>query len=316
MKIQRYGYGAFDPSRTQENRIVRQDFDSVASLIEACDASIKTRGVHGSKAGYEADAGGVTREYFIGRKFNNWQDVADASNGVWEEGMKIIQDMINQILNEGRELPAPRDRRRKRRFNDDTGDSVDYDRLRSGQSDYWEECSRQQVQGPQTVTLITNIGGNCNLKPTELLWRGAASIVIADYLERNGYRVELYAVWTSSALFQTQEDYAFSMCCKQAQDPVDVAAMINVLSGWFYRTVIFQSPYNCKPMPKQDLGFSKSISKEGTPVLAEIVKENIRAIVVDHVWDKDRAIALVQKVINDVNENKPTDAIDERGQYQ
>ena len=53
------------------------------------------------------------REDFIGRRLNGWRKAKDAACQPWDEGVAIVEEMIEELAH--LRLPKPMDRRRRRR---------------------------------------------------------------------------------------------------------------------------------------------------------------------------------------------------------
>src|SRR5262249_55225584 len=95
---------------------VVQTFESVEAMIEAADNSVKNGHIHrGSDATF-------ARSEFIGRNFEGWNDVRDRANQTWEEGVRILDDMMAELSKT--DLPSPTSRRRKARWSDCEGDEM------------------------------------------------------------------------------------------------------------------------------------------------------------------------------------------------
>lgn len=237
---------------------------------------------------------------FIGREFAGWDEIKAQANVEWAEGLQIIRDMKEQIERRCVELPPPADRRRKRRWSDD-GDELDHDRLRSGQ-EFWARCERQTVAGPQTVTLFVGVTASAFRDAKDVLWRGAAAIVLADILERHGYQVEIFGVQNVTCAYRNGHDLTQGVCLKRADQPLDTSTLVNALSGWFYRTIWFQAYYVEASTPTGGLGHVVPLS-----IVNKFVMEragNGKAVVIDALWSEDEAIVFILGTINSINEGR------------
>lgn len=271
-----------------------QHWDSIEAMVADCTAAAKAKGTHG-------DSYGITRESFVGRKFKSWEDVIEAANSPWEEGIKTVQDMMDELREEANKLPRPTDRRRRRVFSEDHGDEVDNDRLRTGQP-YWSLTQRQRVEGPQRVALITDICTSGHIQSHEILWRGVASLVLADLLEQAGYRVGLWAAhYCNPGAYVDGWGSFKGVMLKDYQQPLDAASLINAVSGWFYRTIGFQSYYVREgPLPTSRLGHVQPITPDN-PAVVDMIGVGCCPVIVSNVWSKNEAINKVRLVIERVN---------------
>jgi hypothetical protein len=195
---------------------------------------------------------GDNKHRFTGRQFDAWVDVQAATRSAWDEGLQVLADMLAQLTTA--DLPKPVCRKRKLRWRDDDGDELDNDRLRSGQQ-FWRSAYRQQVAGPQVVTILVDVAANCGVKYLDILWRGAAAVALTKILEDAGYRVELWSVLSDRELWnQRGTDYhnLTGVCLKRPSDPLDESTLITAVSGWFFRTVHFRA--YCQGTKKINLG--------------------------------------------------------------
>lgn len=277
--------------------IYKERYSSVSELIQACDKAWQ----EGRRSKTFLD-----RIDFVGRNFHSWEEVKTASQEPWMEGLDIVQAMIYELDREGHNLPQPKDRKRRKVFSNDSGDDLDYDRLRNGQEEYWVRTQRQEVTAPQFISLICNVGANCTTRSKDILWRGAAAIVLADALEKNGFRVELHATHLSKGVFKYHpNNYSYrSICAKEAQSPLDIASIVTVLSGWFFRSIFGFQGEHIPPHLTVDTpgyGYSQNIM-EYCPCVQEICT-GAKPIIIDGVWSLEAAKQKVRSVILSLGEN-------------
>ena len=230
-----------------------------------------------------------SREDFIGRAFDTWQDAADAANGNWVEGHSMLKGMIDELKKVS--LPKPVDRRRKVNFNAHGGDEVDLDRLRAGQMEFWRTAKRQKADGPQTLTLLVDATAPYNMEWKDAAWRGAAAIALCYLLEEAGYRVELWSVQGSKAYGQTTQ--ITGTILKKHSDPLNQSSLLNAVSTWFYRTITFRNI-----LENSNGGYCKSsLGACHTPSprqLDEFTTDPNR-VYVSHCFSKRNAVQIVER---------------------
>ena len=174
----------------------------------------------------------------LGREFDNLDEAVNAAAQPWPEGIAQIEK-LERLLDKS-VVERPRDIRRRRRWSETDGESVDIDRLRSG-TPYWEEMKRNSVPQPAPITLLVECSGAWNKNPEALFWRGAAAIILADRLESAGWRVEVKVAWPSTRGFADGCDYLPITTVKAADSPLDKASLATAVSAWFYRIFTFLS---------------------------------------------------------------------------
>ena len=195
-------------------------FDSATEAIQACNP-----------ASFQSD------EDKLGRKLPTWKAVVDAIDQPWKEGLEVVQKFIDKL--EDQELPEIKSIVRRIRFDEDDGDEIDLDRLRAGQP-FWRVSRRQTSTGPTEVTIVVSLAAEKGVSPTDILWRGAAAIAMADILERQGFSVALWAVQCSCPYGDDQyRRLTVAIPLKDHGDRLDLSTLVNTVSGWFYRSVLF-----------------------------------------------------------------------------
>lgn len=260
-------------------------YSSVSEMVAACDQA--------DKRGRNVAATG--RASFTGRSdLATWKDVVEKAVQPWEQGLDVVQEMLHELRDLEQACP-PKSVRRKARWSPDDGDEIDIDRVRSGQ-DPWRQTRREQQRGPQTITVVAHVGALCNVSHDDILWRGAAAIVLADLLEKAGYRVELWSASQTTQTYENGEGSFNAVRLKDAGEPLDISNVVNGIAGWFLRTVVFQSrAVHTVRIPGTSVGATKAISIDDEPI-REIVG-NSRSVIIDGVWSKAAATAFVRRTI-------------------
>lgn len=276
--------------------VFKLHYDSVGDLVVACEKAWN----RGEKINW---LGGRDREDFVGRKFNSFEEVKTAYHQPWEDGLAIIQGMIYEIDREAYNLPQPKTRRRRAKFDEYDGDDVDYDRLREGQP-FWRKCVKQSLTGPQFVTLISATAASGGTSHEDILWRGAVGICLTDLLEKAGYRVRYLIAQSSTNVFPSRkyERFLLSAVVKEEQDTMDISNLTNSISGWFYRTIVgFQSKF-IRGIAVDTCGYGEPYQiSERDEEIQKLVGDGSLPIVIDGVWSKEQALAKVRSVIQKVN---------------
>jgi hypothetical protein len=264
-------------------------YESVDDMVQAADQAYQSGKMY---SGAQAPD-----PYTTGRRLEDWADIKAKVGAVWPEGIEIVDDMLTELR--GAELPKPSSRIRRFRWNEDDGDELDNDRLRSGQP-CWRNAHREQHTGSQTISIFVNIAARYNVRADQILWRGATAIALANLLEGAGYRVEFWAVRYSERGYVDGADTFQVAKLKRADQPLDSATLVNGVSGWFLRTVVYQDMYSeQKSAPSDGLGRASYLS-EHDERLVDLVAGN-QAIVIDGVWERAAALAKVREVIEGLN---------------
>ena len=259
-------------------------YESQLELVEAANRAIAAGRQH-----YE----GYFDPSFLGRDLCTWDQVLNAAKREWPEGLEVVQEMLYQLRDLKSEL-RPKSVRRRPRWADD-GDEIDNDRLRSGQEP-WRVARRESADGPQTVVIFTNVSALGSVRHEDVLWRGAVATALADLLEEAGYRVELWGCRYTSRAYQDHSNLLQAYCLKRAEEPLDLAAVVNGVSAWFFRSAIFQAQYaEPKSRPASTMGVTLQLNPE-MPELTELAR-GARSVVIDGVWTKRDALRLAREAL-------------------
>jgi hypothetical protein len=266
--------------------------ESVEKMVEFCDQGVKA----GRRATTIENLRG--RSEFIGRSFGTWEEVKKAVADLWQEGLDEVQWMLHELRNV--KLPEVACQRRRARWNSDGGDEFDLDRCRSGQ-DYWRQTRRESTKGPQTICIVTNLTTPAFRDSMEALWRGALAVVLADLLEEQGHRVEVWVASNESGQYQDGSNGFRAVQIKRVDQPVDIATLTNTVSGWFYRTVFFQD-FESETASRADrpgYGHCRNLDLSNEHVQSLI--GNATPLIVDGIWTKEACIRKATEIIESLN---------------
>ncbi len=207
------------------------EFDSPGDMVRAAKIGL-ARGDH--------QFNHMTDAEWIGRKFNDFDDVVAACDTNWAEGVDRVEEMVHAIERE--DLPRPTVIKRRRVWDEFAGDEIDVDRYRAADP-YFRTNARLRTPGPRVITMLTQINQNGGATSEQIFWRGALTVALARIVEDAGYRTEISAFVLSERCLANYHvpDYAMALRLKSADNPLDIGGLVNATSGWFFRTVEFAS---------------------------------------------------------------------------
>ncbi len=163
----------------------------------------------------------------------NWAEACLAVEKPWEEGIEIVQGMIETL--ERSELVPPHSIRRTPTWNDQDGD-FDLDRFTGGDP-YFRGVAKRDVTGQQFVTILVQVGANANASPHRMLWRGATAIALTHLLEAEGYSCEILIYDYSWRIFNSGRNLMTACWVKKAHHHLDISALTVAVSGWYQRVI-------------------------------------------------------------------------------
>ena len=234
----------------------------------------------------------------LGRDFGGDLDrVLDACTEPWEDGLRVILKMRDQI--KGSSLRPPKSRKRRFRWNEETGDELDIDRLRSGQP-WWRDTKRVPRVGMRRISSLADLSADIHKTSDEVMWRGAAAVIASELLEAAGYRVSLWVGRYSDAVWRDGTGQCMLIRLKHFNDRINMSTLASAVSAWFLRGVIF-SAYRLNPTHggvKPGLGFPSNIS-----IFQDYVEKNQEdLIVMRDVWTEQDAVSLIRRSLERVEQ--------------
>ncbi|MDX1962028.1 MAG: hypothetical protein SFX18_02670 [Pirellulales bacterium] len=255
--------------------LVQREFDSLDDLANSVPAAqdVENKDTLGALFGQHNHS-------WIGRKFTGIDHAKQELHGHHKPTFKDYNAVKNAL--DSIELPMPVNVKRRLRWNEDGGDSLCVDRLRSGQP-YWQECRRTATLGRSNVTLLCNTGAHCGVNSQDILWRGAACVALADWLESAGYSVRLVAAKYNLNSYTNGDDLVLSCVVKDYGQPVSESLLANALSGWAYRTMWFYAMSTEGRVLTDNLGFPRLMTDE----IANMIEPG--AILCQDLWAKEAA---------------------------
>ena len=152
---------------------------------------------------------------------------------------------------------------RRRVHYGEQGDELDIHRVYRGEFDKaWRYTKKQKaLGGSRNITILVNLGANCNITSEDLGWRGIASLKIADTLTNAGYNVRLlgYSVGLDDCNNKTHNALT-TVPIKDFDEGLDVTKLAAIMCrGAFFRTVIFAA--RTVGADKNDLDVSSGLGR-------------------------------------------------------
>jgi len=225
---------------------------------------------------------------FIGRAFSSPEHIFRSVDEFWGDGVKTIESMIEKV--ESTDIIRPLSRRRKRAWSGVEGDDFDYDRFQA-QSPYWRSFKRGLRRGSSFELVTVDVGTTAYFSPDDILWRGAAAIVLAKILEASGRRCQIVTVNKTNRVYTAVSSLLASVVIKNASDSVNVNELAIAVSGWFYRTIIFLS----RATMNNSVGSIGGVGGSVPPSASEIQElVGYPSFHIENVWSERAAVDLVR----------------------
>lgn len=111
--------------------------------------------------------------------------------------------------------------------------------------------------------------------------------------------MELWAVSNQCRTYANGNGSFAAIQLKPADAPIDTVALVNAVSGWFYRTVMFQQRANEQSHMNESCGSSEPVNL-GSEQVREIAG-NGPAYLIANVWNREKAIQKARAVLADMD---------------
>lgn len=188
----------------------------------------------------------------------------------WPEGRASAHQLAAQLT-----APVLRPRRRRRVWAD-TGDSIDMQRMYSGQLDRAWQRTRREAQGmPPALTLVVPVHAPAVVGADALVWRAAAALAVVQAWTAAGYSVAVVAAARgkySAADHDDTREYATNVAVKPARARLDPSALVasmhpGVFRSWMIAEAIAAAPIGLRPGVASVVG----VTLEGRPAGAVLL---------------------------------------------
>lgn len=281
------GFPVYQSGRTPERNAWAIRFNGAGDMVRECREAVQTRP--------DLVVFDLEESDWIGRKFNDWNDVVRAVEGTWAEGVDRIEELSRELERE--QLPRPTVIKRRRVWDEYAGDEVDIDRWRAADP-YYRTNHRVRSTGPRVITILSEVGQNSHYASESLFWRGAVTVTLARMIEDAGYRAEIVGVGMTSGTYvdSNNPDVMISVNIKGASDALDVGMIANITSGWYFRTVYFGAMLTPRIQCNSSLGRMINVTDQAV----EYLSPQSRPWVVSGVYDKPSALALARKFLSEL----------------
>lgn len=166
----------------------RYFFDSMDDLIKAKQVPFANE--QNSRHHFVDDPGqGQRRWVCADRDVRSNEDISrHLAAQTFPAGVARVEKLAAELS-----TPTPVSRRRKA-VRANSGDELDMSRVWQGDlENAWRTMRRETAIGPNRVLIAINIGGNANIRPEALAYRGAAAFALATALLDAGYIVSIVA---------------------------------------------------------------------------------------------------------------------------
>lgn len=132
--------------------------------------------------------------------------------------------------------------RKRRRVWSEVNGSIDIDRGLEGESAFYRRSENRPHRGPTNITITVNLDGNADESDMTVFYRGAMTVALSTILEGLGFNVEVVSWNVGERVYYPPYENQFTACkLKESACELDVNNMMNCLTGYFMRAVMFET---------------------------------------------------------------------------
>lgn len=263
------------------------------SVNEICEAAVAATKSHPKP--YDKP---MSERPDMGREFENLEEAAAAATQPWDDGIKLVSEMMIELRKEIK-MPKPVSLKRQKVWSDEDGDEIDFDRLRAGEP-FYRTTKKQNAIKTKQVTLFVDIGAAAHVNSKDILWRGIAVIALSKILEDAGYRVELWTMEAAMGAFESGKGLATLTRLKGMKDRLNIGTIASCVSAWYFRSVGFNL-YNLFQKENHDYGLGYPLHKNLEPIMDLVEPDAEKRLVVKDIWSREECGKFVKDVINRLN---------------
>lgn len=136
---------------------------------------------------------------------------------------------------------------KKYKWSEDDGDDMSTERLNEQLPFLYKRINTLGDKNGKFITLHVSICENAFISYNQLLCRAYTTIQIADYLENNGFKVQIisHCPTRGCGTYQDKDvDYADIMITlKKPEEPLNKSLLLTTISPWFFRYHMFKFLY-------------------------------------------------------------------------
>lgn len=124
-------------------------------------------------------------------------------------------------------------------------------------------------------------------------------MIMTEMLERAGYRVELWGATYAHGTFANKGSVLVATQLKHARSALDRVAVLNAVSGWFFRTVGFNQRYLLKRNPHEgSAGYTEPMTDEHLDTFCSGPR-----VLIDGCYDLHSTVERMTEILNNFKGN-------------
>ena len=213
------------------------------------------------------------------------------------------------------------------KYDENDGDDMNYDRFIEGLPSLRKRLRTGGDKNGKFIKLHVGICESCMVSAKDMLYKSYTALKLADYLESQGYRVQISTFAEVESLGYYKEEHIeyllVEVVFKRFEDPLILPTMLTCVSPWFFRyhmfrfwTAKFKCGWGLGHVPRQTRKSTKSdiyissgecLCEEGAKEKIEEIKKQFENNFNNHKKVEQNAINTEGQAINSrIKENTET----------
>jgi len=199
---------------------LRMEWDSVSEAVDGLDDAQPRNERNKAHLGESAEWWG---SHMCDRRDRSW--LTSALEHGDADTLRSVEEMRERITASSPAFARSTPRRTRKRAQE-WGDEIDSDRYLRRDVECWDRMERTP-RPSKTITIAVEVGVLGGVCREEMLPRGAAVVALADWLVREGYSVEIKAIWHSQDIYAHEAGASGLgvITVKPARAPLDTTAI-------------------------------------------------------------------------------------------
>lgn len=218
----------------------------------------------------------------------------------WPEGCKLINDARRDVLNAA--VSAPTNRRLKASHGHATGFNPNVSAMIQGMPNPFSQWERKPKA--TAIRLMCELSAASGASASALVWRGAATLVLADLFQEAGYNVEIWACNTNG--LSNGEALCTGVLVKGAEEVTIPDQLASILvSPRFYRVAMIRhvhfAPY------RVEIGHGSCLTLDPSLLAGTELDDLKDCIYIVGCFSKAEAVTEINRVVKELNNGSEKD---------
>lgn len=229
----------------------------------------------------------------------------DGDHNLYRSSLVPMIDQLNQLIqikDNINEVPILR----RKKVNKQFGDELDIHKVYQGKLDTaWRTTERVEFdQEHHLITLLIDIGGNCNIDAKDTLWVAASCLKVVSDIERSGKSVQIIVGGAATTVTTNGSDMTVTCTVKKYNEHLSVERLAAMSHIGFYRSACFIGKTLNQEKLQWNLGYSATLQQlVPIPIQDEINNGKTKIVNIPKALNLDQAVRSIKRAEADLLKN-------------